>query len=119
MFKRSEVQAHCVSKPGAAADFPFGPEAEVFKVMGKMFALLSTDEPSRISLKGDPGWNEAIRQTYEAVTAGYHLNKRHWNTIELGGDVPDEELREMIDRSYELVVSKLTKAQRAELESME
>ncbi len=117
-MRRAEVKAHCDTKAGAVAEFPFGPEVEVFKVMGKMFALLSVDEPSRISLKGDPGWNEVIRQTYDSVTAGYHLNKQHWNTVALDGDVPDDELWEMLDRSYDLVVSKLTKAQREGLESM-
>jgi len=106
--------AECREKPGAVQEYPFGDEVAVFKVAGKMFALVPQGEAS-ISLKCDPYRATALRERYPAVTAGYHLNKRHWNTVELDGSLPDDELSDLIDHSYELVVASLTKAQRAGL----
>ena len=93
---------------GAVEDYPFGDEVAVFKVEGKMFALVSLlGEPGSVNLKCDPDWALELRATHDAVRPGYHQNKRHWNTVELDGTVEDAELREMIDHSYELVVSGL------------
>lgn len=116
MLDRNALRDYCLSRKAAKAEFPFGPEAEVFKVMGKMFALIPTDaNPPSISLKCDPVLAEMLRQTYPAVIPGYHLNKRHWNTVTSDGSVPDDELLEMIDNSYALVVKGLTKADRERL----
>jgi predicted DNA-binding protein (MmcQ/YjbR family) len=84
----------------------------VFKVSGKMFALL---DESSVSLKCEPGLAIALRQEYPAVTAGYHLNKRHWNTVQLDGSIPDDVLADWIEDSYALTVAGLSRAQRAAL----
>jgi len=114
-MSREELVGYCLSLKGAVSDFPFGPEAQVFKVMGKMFALVPTDAPLRISLKCDPTWAVILRETYAAVTPAYHMNKRHWNGITMDGSIPDDEVLEMIDHSYQLVVKSLTLAQRQAL----
>ena len=113
---RDEVLDLCTSLPGAAESYPFGEDVAVFKVGGKMFALvLLTGDPGSVTLKCDPTWALQLRARYEAVRPGYHTNKRHWNTVELDGTVEDEELRDMIDHSYRLVVSRLPKTQRVSL----
>ncbi len=112
----ADLLAYCLRKKGALRDQPFGPEADVIKVMGKMFALIPVDaDPPQISLKCDPTLAIMIRDTYPAVTPAYHMNKRHWNGIEVDGSVPDDEIEEWIDHAYDLVVKGLTKAQRAQL----
>jgi predicted DNA-binding protein (MmcQ/YjbR family) len=104
---------YCLSKRGAEEDFPFGPDVLVIKVSGKMFALFSQrDNTLNLSLKCDPFLAEDFRQRYTAVTAGYHLSKKNWNTIEVDGSVPLEELYWMIDHSYELVLKGLPKSVR-------
>ncbi|TVR02597.1 MAG: MmcQ/YjbR family DNA-binding protein [Deltaproteobacteria bacterium] len=112
----SAVREHCLSKPGATEDFPFGPEVLVFRVCGKLFCLMNPDErPPRINLKCRPDEVEALRDRYAAVLPGYHMNKRHWNTVLLDGDAPSDRVREWIDDSYALVVAGLTKRQREPL----
>ena len=102
--------------PGSAEDYPFGDEVAVFKVAGRMFALVSLGPPpGSVSLKCDPDLAAVLRDHYGAIAPGYHLNKRHWNTVTLDGSVPDEELLELIDHSYDLVVARLPRAQRNEL----
>ncbi len=109
------LHAHLSSKPGAVEDFPFDHVTLVFKVGGKMFALVATDEdPLRINLKCDPVKAEILRDCFPAVLPGYHMNKRHWNTVVLDGSIPDEDLRAMIDESYAMVVQGLPKARRPE-----
>ncbi len=104
---------YCLTKPGATEGTPFGPDVIVFKVDDKMFALASLEEvPPRVNLKCDPERALDLRDCYEAVQPGYHMNKEHWNTIELSGDLPDAELRDLIDHSYELVGKRLTKPRR-------
>ena len=99
---------------GAVEEQPFGPDVDVFKVGGKIFAILSpTVEPGAISLKCDPDRSLELRERYAAVTPGYHLNKRHWNTVVLDGTVPDDVLDELIRHSHGLVVASLSAAQRA------
>jgi predicted DNA-binding protein (MmcQ/YjbR family) len=113
---RDRVIAACLGRPGAVEDYPFGDAVAVFKVAGKMFALVPLgDLPGNISLKCDPDRAAWLRRQYTAITAGYHLNKRHWNTIELDESVPEDELLDLIDHSYELVVARLPKATRANL----
>lgn len=116
MISPSELHAYVLSRFGAVEEFPFGPDVRVFKVMGKMFALIPVDEhDNTISLKCDPVLAQLQRQTYTAVQPGYHLNKQHWNTVTVDGTIPDVEIFEMIDHSYELVVRSLKKSEREEL----
>jgi predicted DNA-binding protein (MmcQ/YjbR family) len=114
--QRDRVIEACGAKPGSSEDYPFGDGVAVFKVAGRMFALVSLGEPpGSVSLKCDPHLAAGLRARYAAVTPGYHLNKRHWNTVELDGSVPGEELTELIDHSYEQVVARLTRAERNRL----
>jgi len=114
--RRDSVIAACMAKPGAVEDYPFGDEVAVFKVAGRMFALVPLgEEPGSVSLKCDPELAIGLRGRYAGVRPGYHLSKRHWNTVALDGSVPDEEVLELIDHSYDLVVTRLTKAQRDRL----
>ena len=113
---RDQVRAACAAKPGAAETYPFGSDTAVYKVAGKMFALVPwSADPARISLKCDPDWSEVLRKAYAAVEPGYHLNKKHWNTIVLDGTVPDDEIGELIEHSYTLVVDALPARARAAL----
>jgi predicted DNA-binding protein (MmcQ/YjbR family) len=113
---RDEVLDHCSGLHGAAEDYPFGDDVAVFKVGGKMFALvLLTGDPGSVTLKCDPAWALELRAMYEAVRPGYHTNKRHWNTVELDGSVANAELRDMVAHSYELVVKSLPREQRTHL----
>lgn len=99
-----DVIAYFLGKPGAEETTPFGPDVLVYKVNGKMFGLTSPDDfPASINLKCDPDRAVLLRDEYPAITPGYHMNKRHWNTIVLDGSVPSALLRELIDHSYELV----------------
>jgi predicted DNA-binding protein (MmcQ/YjbR family) len=108
------VAEYCHGLIGATEGQPFGPDARVFKVGGKVFAILVGQS---VSLKCDPGLAVVLRESYPAVTAGYHLNKRHWNTIALDGSVPADELCDWIQDSYALAAASLTRAQRAALTS--
>ncbi len=112
MLTPTELREQCLRQKGAYEDFPFGSDVAVYKVMGKMFALISDNG---ISLKCEPLLAQLLREKYAAVTAGYHLNKRHWNSIEIDGSVPNDELIELIEHSYALVVKKLRKADREKL----
>lgn len=104
---------NCLSKTGAYEDYPFGPEVLVIKVGTKMFALISERGGKlNISLKCDPFLAETLRKQYAAVTPGYHLNKKHWNTIVVNDSIPDEEITWMIQHSYDLVFKSLSKAEK-------
>lgn len=117
MLTEQQLREHCLNKRGAEETFPFGDVPSVFKVMDKMFALLSVNENSpTITLKCNPTLGRLQREKYPAVQPGYHMNKQHWNTITVDGSIPEDELLEMIDDSYELVVRGLTKAEREALE---
>ena len=109
----AELRDHCLSYPGARETFPFGPETSVFKVGGKMFALSQLGADSlRVSLKCEPQLAEALRQTYAAVLPGYHLNKRHWNTVVIDGSLSAQMLEDLIEDSYDLVVAQLPASRR-------
>ena len=115
-MKPAQLRRWCLEQPGASEEFPFDFEHSVFKVAGKMFALVSLgDSPGSVSLKCDPDLAASLRGRYAAITAGYHLNKRHWNTITLDGSVPDDEVADLIDHSWELVTAHLPRAERAKL----
>jgi predicted DNA-binding protein (MmcQ/YjbR family) len=104
----------CRSLAGATEGYPFGAGVPVFKVGGKIFAIMGE---TSVSLKCDPGLAMALREQYPAVTAGYHLNKRHWNTVELDGSVPSDVIADWIEDSYELALGSLSRAQRAALDA--
>ena len=109
-------RAHCLGKAAATEGTPFGPEDVVFKVAGKMFAILALEEvPPRVNLKCDPDLALELRDRYEQVEPGYHMNKKHWNTVVLDGVIPEREIKKMIEHYYELVVQSLPKAKREKL----
>src|SRR5438132_14328859 len=106
-----EVREYCLAKGGVTEGTPFGATLLVFKVAGKPFALAALDEiPATVNLKCDPDVALELRDRYEQVRPGYHMNKKHWNTVEISSGVPDTELRRMIDHSFELVVQNLPKS---------
>lgn len=112
----AQLEQQLLSHRDAVLDYPFGPQAAVFKVAGKMFALVAWQhEPFRISLKCDPVEADFLRGMFEAVKPGYHLNKNHWNTVTLDGSVPQELLLKMIADSYALVIKGLPKSLRERL----
>jgi predicted DNA-binding protein (MmcQ/YjbR family) len=113
----AEFRDYCLAKPHVTEGTPFGETVLVFKVAGKMFALASFDDvPVRVNLKCDPDRALELRDRYEQVRPGYHMNKKHWNTVEIDSGIPDAELRRMIDHSYDLVVQSLPRAMRAKLQ---
>ena len=113
------TRAYLMAKGGATEEWPFDPETPVYKVMGKMFALLAPEQsPLRITLKCEPDHALMLRDVYPAVIPGYYMNKQHWNTIVLDGTISDDEIEEMIDESYDLVVKGLTKATQRDLEQV-
>lgn len=117
-MERERLRTYCLDKPASAEDFPFGDGVAVYKVAGKVFALLPVaSTPPRISLKCDPVLAELLRETYPTITPGYHLNKKHWNSIEVDASIPEDELLEMIDHSYDQVVKGLTRKERERLNS--
>jgi predicted DNA-binding protein (MmcQ/YjbR family) len=108
---------YLLGKPGSKPGYPFGPDTLVFKVGGKMFALLGEDSrPWTINLKCDPDDALALRAAYPAIIPGYHLNKRYWNTLTLDGSLPDSLVRELVDHSYDLVVRGLSRHEREKLQ---
>jgi len=105
-----QFREYCLAKAGVTEGTPFGEDTLVFKVAGKMFALLALDAvPPRVNLKCDPDRALELRDRYEQVLPGYHMNKKHWNTVILDGAVPSQIIVEMIDHSYHLVQSKAKK----------
>ena len=113
-----EIRKYCISKPGVTEGFPFNDTALVFKVAGKMFALLDLSEEARgISLKCDPELAIELREQHNEVTPAWHFNKQHWNGVDIQGSVSDSNIKEWIDYSYELVVQGLKKRDREVLES--
>ena len=112
MDQHQQKQA-CLALPGAVEEFPFGDEVSVFKVGGKMFALSLLDgAPLELSVKCDPDLAVQLRAAYQAIRPGYHLNKRHWNTITLDGSLPDQMVTDLLGDSYDLVVASLPKGRR-------
>lgn len=104
------LREYCLSKPGTEETFPFGPDTLVYKVNGKIYLLAGLDEqPARFNVKCDPDKAIELRDEYPAVLPGYHMNKKHWNTIILDGSITDRQLKEWIDHSYELVNKTVTR----------
>ena len=112
-MSRDDVLEFCAALAGAVEDYPFGDEVTVFKVGGKMFALVMLDgEPGFVNLKCDPDHALELRARYPAVTPGYHANKRHWNSVHLDGSIDSPELQDMIEHSYTLIINSLSRAER-------
>ncbi len=110
------LRSYCLSKRGSTEDFPFDENVLVFKVMGKMFAASNiTSEELVVNLKCDPVKAVQLRDAYDAIRPGYHMNKKHWNTVKMDNSVPDQVVRGWIDNSYDLVVKGLPKKLQAEL----
>jgi len=113
------LKSYLSKKPGSKEDYPFGPDVLVYKVIGKIFALFGEDDnPIRINLKCDPNEAIVLRDMFESVLPGYHMNKEHWNTVILDGSIPESEIKKMIDESYQLVVESLKKADREHLSKL-
>jgi len=111
-----EIREYCLSKKGVTEDFPFDDETLVLKVMGKMFALISLEKiPLQLNVKCDPEQAIELREKYESVLPGYHMNKKHWNTIIIDGSVHSREIKNWTDNSYTSVVKGLKKSDREEL----
>lgn len=115
-----EFREYCISKKGVTESFPFGEDTLVFKVMDKVFALAGLDKhPTTVNLKCDPERAIELREEYDGlIIPGYHMNKKHWNTVEIEGNLPSKLLLELIDHSYDLVSKNLTKKLQTELANM-
>ena len=113
------LREYCLSKKGVTEEFPFDEVTLVFKVMGKMFALTGLDKlPHKVNLKCDPERAIELRERYPGIAPGYHMNKKHWNTVTLEGSLSTDMLKELMDHSYDLVVNGLTKKLKEELRSL-
>lgn len=109
-----EFRSYCLNKPAVSEEFPFDESTLVFKVAGKMFALTDVTTFESINLKCDPEKAIELREKYPVVLPGYHMNKKHWNTVEIDGSIPDQLLYSWVNHSYDLVVQSLPKKTRAE-----
>jgi len=109
---------HCLKMKGVTEEFPFGKETLVYKVMGKMFALTNIEDFTSVNLKVDPEIGVELREKYDAVQPGYHMNKKHWITVMMDGSIPDKLVREWTTNSYALVASGLTKSQKLALDGL-
>jgi len=112
---------YVMNKAGVEESFPFGDDVLVFKVMGKMFALTNiTEEVLRVNLKCDPEWSIELRDEHPEIIPGYHMNKKHWNTVIVGEGILDQSMiLKLIDHSYDLIVKSLTKAKKEELKTLQ
>jgi len=112
-----QIRSYCLKKKGVTEELPFDEDSPVYKVMGKIFLIASLTPPISINLKCDPEKAVELRERYDAVTPGYHMNKLHWNTIQLDGSIPEKLIMEWINHSYELVVSGLKKTEKEKLKN--
>ena len=110
-----DYRNYCIKKPGVTEGFPFGETTIVFKVMGKMFTLAGIENFVSMNLKCDPELALELREQFYSIKPGFHMNKNHWNTVDVNGDASDKKIYELIDLSYDLVVKSLTKKLQAEL----
>ena len=119
MLTLEKIRKYCCAKKGVIEDFPFDFETLVFKVGTRMFALTNIKSKElRINLKCDPFLSTGLREKYKAVQPGYHMNKRHWNTVYIDGEIPDKEILQLIDHSYDLVFKGLKKSVREDIEKL-
>ena len=110
-----EIRAYCAAKKGIEEGFPFGPDTLVIKVGGKMFCLCGFPEGEFVNLKCDPDRALELRASNPGITPGYHMSKQHWNSVSLLGEVPDKDIKELIDHSYTLVVNSLPRSKQQDL----
>lgn len=111
------LKTYALGKKASTHDFPFDEETLVLRVKNKIFALIPLNaSPQRVNLKCDPAWADILRQTYSAVTPGWHMNKQHWNTVLFDDTIPDDEILEMVDHAYAQVVKGLPKKDREALQ---
>ncbi|MCK8521065.1 MmcQ/YjbR family DNA-binding protein [Aquimarina sp. D1M17] len=112
-------RTYCLAKKGVTEEFPFDEHTLVFKVMGKIFAITGLERiPFSVNLKCDPERSLELREYHPEITPGYHMNKKHWNTVDFTGGLTSQMLHELIDHSYDLVVNSLTKKLKQELEQL-
>lgn len=114
-----ELRDHCLQLKGVREDFPFGEDTLVFRVGGKIFLLIGLTEASRFNVKCDPDLAAELRERFSEVKPGYHMNKKHWNTVYMDGQLTGKQLCEMMDHSYDLVLKSLPKKVREEIQMME
>ncbi len=112
------LREYCLSKPGTTENFPFDEHTLVIRVMNKIFAFLPLDNPTSIALKCNPESAITLREAHEEITPGWHLNKAHWNTIRLDGNLTNVLIFELVDHSYGLVVAGLKKAEKEALKNL-
>ena len=116
MATNKALHKYLMNLPDAVLEYPFGPDAHVYKVEGKVFAIYFKDaESESINLKCDPIHAQELRSVFSEITPGYHMNKKHWNTLDLRGQLPKSEVQRLIDHSYDLVVKSLPKATKQRL----
>ncbi len=113
-----EFRDYCLNKKGVSEDFPFTPNVIVFKVMNKMFCLSDIEDFKQMNLKCEPEYALDLREEFYSIKPGWHMNKKHWNTVEIDGDANDQKIFELIDHSYEMVVKSLTKKLKEELSQL-
>jgi predicted DNA-binding protein (MmcQ/YjbR family) len=113
-----EFRDYCLSFPGVSEEFPFDSSTLVYKVMGKMFVLTGVDSFASFNIKADPEYNIELRELYSGIKPGYHMNKKHWSTVDTDGSVENELMYKLLKDSYDLVVSGLTRKLKAELEGL-
>jgi predicted DNA-binding protein (MmcQ/YjbR family) len=111
-----ELRNYCLQKPGTVEEYPFGPDTMVFKAGGKLFLLAGLTEGDRFNAKCDPERAIELRERYEEVQPGYHMNKKHWNTVKMNGSLTGKQLRELIDHSYDLILNSLPAKTRKEIQ---
>ena len=113
-----ELREYCLSLKGVKEDFPFDETTLVFKVADKIFCLTDLEGPLSVNLKNDPERNIELREEYSAIKPGYHMNKKHWNTVEIDGSLSDDMIKNLIDDSYDLVVMALPRKKQQEIKSL-
>ncbi len=115
-MNQKTLEEYILAKPGVRLDYPFGEDVAVYKVCDKMFALIAEKtDPLNLSLKCDPQLAEVLREKYESVLPGYHLNKKHWNTLVLSGQLENQEVLDLINHSYDLVTKSLSNKEQEKL----
>jgi predicted DNA-binding protein (MmcQ/YjbR family) len=118
MLNIESLRDYCLSKPGVTEGFPFDNETLVFKVMSKLFALTNIELFGSNNLKCDPEMAIELREKYDCVKPGYHMNKKHWNTVQIDGSIPDQLILDWVDHSYDLVAQKLSKEEKIALKHL-
>jgi predicted DNA-binding protein (MmcQ/YjbR family) len=113
-----ELREYCLSLKGVTESFPFDETTLVFKVAGKMFCLTSLEGDFSINLKNDPEKNIELREQYPTIIPGYHMNKKHWNTVEIDGSLKEDMIKNLIDESYDLIVMSLPKIKQQQLKTL-